>query len=68
MLALASRPANSRFRWVICGMLFFATVIAYIDRGMIGFLEKDLESVIGFTTVEYGGWPRPSKPPTPSDS
>jgi ACS family hexuronate transporter-like MFS transporter len=35
-------------------MLFFATVIAYVDRGIIGFLEKYLEGVIGFTTVEYG--------------
>ena len=35
-------------------MLFLATVIAYVDRGIIGFLEKYLEGVIGFTTVEYG--------------
>jgi MFS transporter, ACS family, hexuronate transporter len=54
MSALAVRPATSSFRWVICGMLFFATVIAYVDRGIIGFLEKYLEGVIGFTTVQYG--------------
>jgi len=54
MTAFADRPATSRFRWVICGLLFFATVIAYVDRGIIGFLEKDLEGLIGFTTVEYG--------------
>src|SRR5580698_3110232 len=54
MSALVSRPETSQFRWVICGMLFFATVIAYVDRGIIGFLEKYLEGVIGFTTVEYG--------------
>jgi ACS family hexuronate transporter-like MFS transporter len=54
MRALVARPATSQFRWVICGMLFFATVIAYVDRGIIGFLEKYLEGVIGFTTVEYG--------------
>jgi ACS family hexuronate transporter-like MFS transporter len=33
--------------------LFAATVIAYVDRGTIGFLETYLEKVIGFTTVEY---------------
>ena len=53
MTALADRPATSRFRWVICGLLFAATVIAYVDRGTIGFLETYLEKVIGFTTVEY---------------
>jgi MFS transporter, ACS family, hexuronate transporter len=54
MSALAARPSKSSFRWVICGMLFMATVIAYVDRGILGFIERDLERVIGFTTVEYG--------------
>ncbi|MEI9977044.1 MAG: MFS transporter [Ignavibacteriota bacterium] len=54
MSALAARPAKSSFRWVICGMLFLATVIAYVDRGILGFIERDLERLIGFTTVEYG--------------
>jgi ACS family hexuronate transporter-like MFS transporter len=51
---VAVRPATSRYRWVICGLLFFATVIAYIDRGVIGYLEKILEVDIGFDTVQYG--------------
>jgi MFS transporter, ACS family, hexuronate transporter len=54
MTPIASRPANSRVRWLICGLLFFATVIAYVDRGILSFLEKFLEGKIGFTTVEYG--------------
>ena len=48
------RPATSRYRWVICGLLFFATVIAYIDRGVIGYLEKFLEGEIGWDSVQYG--------------
>lgn len=36
----------SHQRWVVCGFLFFATVIAYIDRGVIGYLEKFLEGII----------------------
>jgi MFS transporter, ACS family, hexuronate transporter len=48
------RPATSSYRWVICGLLFFATVIAYIDRGVIGYLEKFLEGVIGWDSVQYG--------------
>jgi ACS family hexuronate transporter-like MFS transporter len=47
------RPATSRYRWVICGLLFFATVIAYIDRGVIAFLEKFLEGEIGWDSVQY---------------
>jgi ACS family hexuronate transporter-like MFS transporter len=41
-------------RWYICGLLFFATVIAYIDRGVIGYLEKYLEGVIGWNSIDYG--------------
>jgi ACS family hexuronate transporter-like MFS transporter len=51
--SLSLRPARSNVRWLICGLLFFATVIAYMDRGILSFLEKDLEGVIGFTTVQY---------------
>lgn len=45
----------SHQRWVVCGFLFFATVIAYVDRGVIGYLEKFLESIIpGLNSVTYG--------------
>jgi MFS transporter, ACS family, hexuronate transporter len=45
----------SHQRWVICGLLFLATVIAYIDRGVIAYLEKFLEGVIpGLNSVKYG--------------
>src|ERR1700754_232058 len=43
-----------RYRWVICGLLFFATTINYIDRQVIGILAKDLERIIGWTELEYG--------------
>ncbi len=45
----------SHQRWVICGLLFFATVIAYVDRGVIAYLEKFLETIIpGLNSVKYG--------------
>jgi ACS family hexuronate transporter-like MFS transporter len=45
----------TRQRWIICGLLFLATVIAYIDRGVIAYLEKFLEGVIpGLDSVKYG--------------
>ena len=50
----APRIRIANFRWAICSLLFFATVIAYVDRGVIGFLEKYLEHVIGWNSIQYG--------------
>jgi MFS transporter, ACS family, hexuronate transporter len=47
------RPAASRYRWVICALLFFATVVAYIDRGILGYLEVSLRKEIGWDTITY---------------
>ncbi|MEW6129923.1 MAG: MFS transporter [Acidobacteriota bacterium] len=43
-----------RYRWVICALLFFATTINYVDRQVIGILEKDLRTIIGWSPVDYG--------------
>jgi ACS family hexuronate transporter-like MFS transporter len=52
---LGSADRVSHQRWVICALLFFATVIAYVDRGVIAYLEKFLEGVIpGLNSVKYG--------------
>src|SRR6185437_3817516 len=48
------RPSTSQFRWVICGLLFFATVVAYIDRGILGYLHVDLGKEIGWDEISYG--------------
>ncbi|HTX41047.1 MAG TPA: MFS transporter [Acidobacteriaceae bacterium] len=46
---------TSHQRWVICALLFLATVIAYVDRGVIAYLEKFLEGIIpGLNSVRYG--------------
>jgi MFS transporter, ACS family, hexuronate transporter len=50
---VAVRPAVSRFRWVVCSLLFFATVIAYVDRGVLAYLEQTLEKIIGFNKEQY---------------
>jgi ACS family hexuronate transporter-like MFS transporter len=52
---LKSPNRVSHQRWVICALLFLATVIAYVDRGVIAYLEKFLEGVIpGLNSVKYG--------------
>jgi ACS family hexuronate transporter-like MFS transporter len=45
----------SRYRWVICALLFFATTINYIDRAVLGVLAPTLRTEIGWTDQEYGG-------------
>jgi ACS family hexuronate transporter-like MFS transporter len=42
------------FRWTICGLLFAATTINYIDRAVLGVLEPELKKVIQWTDTEYG--------------
>ncbi|MEM5343112.1 MFS transporter [Paraburkholderia azotifigens] len=44
----------SRFRWTVCALLFFATVINYMDRQILGLLAPLLQHEIGWTQVQYG--------------
>ena len=50
----AVRPAESRVRWTICALLFFATTINYVDRQVLSMLAKTLETSIGWNNIEYG--------------
>jgi hypothetical protein len=43
-----------RLRWWICGLLFAATTINYIDRQVLGVLAPDLGRIIGWNEIEYG--------------
>jgi ACS family hexuronate transporter-like MFS transporter len=40
-------------RWWICGLLFFATTINYIDRGVIGVLKPLLSKDLGWNEIDY---------------
>lgn len=48
------RGARGRVRWTICGMLFAATSINYMDRQVIGLLKPTLEASIGLTEIQFG--------------
>src|SRR5438128_983466 len=48
------RTSAGYFRWVICALLFFATTINYVDRGVLGVLAPDLQKTIGWTDTQYG--------------
>jgi MFS transporter, ACS family, hexuronate transporter len=50
-------PRPSRrgwYRWVICGLLFLATTIGYIDRQVVAILEPVLKVELGWDQVTYG--------------
>jgi MFS transporter, ACS family, aldohexuronate transporter len=45
--------AADRFRWAVCALLFFATVICYMDRQILSLLAPLLQHEIGWTQVQY---------------
>jgi len=53
-VAIDSAVARAgRYRWTICGLLFAATAINYIDRQMIGVLKPTLQAELGWTESAY---------------
>ncbi len=45
---------RSRMRWYICGLLFFATSINYIDRQVLGLLKPFISHELGWTEADFG--------------
>lgn len=41
------------YRWLICGLLFAAMVINYVDRQMLGVLKPTLSSEFGWSETNY---------------
>jgi ACS family hexuronate transporter-like MFS transporter len=46
-------PAVGHWRWIICGLLFFATTFNYVDRQVIGLLKPTLQLELHWTEVDY---------------
>ncbi|MCM8731683.1 MFS transporter [Hephaestia sp. GCM10023244] len=51
-VAAATQRAG-RYRWVVCGLLFAATAINYVDRQMIGVLKPTLQEEFGWTEGDF---------------
>ena len=45
--------AVGRFRWTICGLLFLAVTINYVDRQVIGILKPTLQKEFGWSEIDY---------------
>lgn len=57
----AASPRVARFaektthiRWVICGLLFYATTVNYIDRMVLGILKPSIAQQLHWTETQYG--------------
>lgn len=42
-----------KYRWTICGLLFFATTVNYLDRQVLSLLQPRLEELFGWTNTDY---------------
>jgi ACS family hexuronate transporter-like MFS transporter len=42
-----------KLRWVICGLLFFAATVNYIDRQVIGLLKPTLQAELHWNEIDY---------------
>lgn len=51
-----NRPGvfGQNLRWAICGLLFFATTVNYLDRQVLGILKPTLEKELGWNEDNYG--------------
>ena len=47
------RGRSTNVRWWVCGLLFTATAINYIDRQVIGILKPTLQGEFGFDERDY---------------
>ena len=50
----SSQPPRAGYvRWIICGLLFFAATINYVDRQVIGILKPTLQGQFGWSEIDY---------------
>ena len=64
-VAVSGAPsAVGRYRWVICGLLFFCTTINYIDRNSLSVLKTTLQRRWAGPTWTTAGSRLRSRPPT----
>jgi hypothetical protein len=47
-------PARGWCRWGVCGLLFFAATINYMDRQVIGVLKTTLRTELGWSESDFG--------------
>src|SRR5262245_56303119 len=53
MSAGTVRLLAGRYRWVICGVLFFGITKNYMDRQVLGVLKTTLQQQFGWNEIDY---------------
>jgi ACS family hexuronate transporter-like MFS transporter len=48
-----SQQVIGKYRWTICGLLFFATTVNYLDRQVLSLLAPDLSREFGWSNTDY---------------
>ncbi len=52
-LADTAQEKLGRYRWTICGLLFFATTVNYLDRQVLSLLQPLLAEKFGWSNTDY---------------
>lgn len=47
------QQAIGKYRWTICGLLFFATTVNYLDRQVLSLLQPKLEELFNWSNTDY---------------
>ena len=50
---VAAATKAGYYRWYVCALLFFASVINYVDRQVIGILKPTLQQQFGWSELDY---------------
>ncbi len=49
----SSLPKIGKYRWTICGLLFFATTVNYLDRQVLSLLQPTLAEQYNWSNADY---------------
>ncbi len=51
---MIATPPQTRYRWVICALIFLATTINYMDRQILSLLKPMLDEQLRWTNEQFG--------------
>jgi len=54
MSALLPTPRSATWKWTVCGLLFLATLLNYMDRQTLAQMAPTIRSELGLTENHYG--------------
>src|ERR1700693_6591050 len=52
--AEANATTTGNYRWVVCGLLFFATTVNYMDRQILSLIKPILDNQLHWSNEQFG--------------